>query len=212
MENSEKTKVLIVEDQKMIRDYLEMYLAKDEQFDLVDSTENAAMAEQICEEKEIDLILMDVLTDDGQSGLEATRSIKQRFEDIKIVIVTSLLDERVLQKAKDVGADSLWYKDVSPEELIGILKRTLNGESVFPDSAPEVMIGEASSYEFTSKEKEVLAYMVRGLSYYEIADEMNINIQSVKYHVSNMLQKTGIKNKLQLVLAVQNQKFIVDDV
>ena len=118
----------------------------------------------------------------------------------------------MLQKAKDVGADSLWYKYVSPEELIGILKRTLNGESVFPDSAPEVMIGEASSYEFTSKEKEVLAYMVRGLSYYEIADEMNINIQSVKYHVSNMLQKTGIKNKLQLVLAVQNQKFIVDDV
>ena len=158
----------------------------------------------------IDLILMDVQTEHRENGLSAVGKIKARHPDIKIVVVTSLLDYEVLSRAKTAGADSLWYKDSTQEALMDVVRKTADGAHIFPDCPPAVEIGTAKSTEFTKAERKVLRYLVRGFSYGKIAETMGIEVTTVKYHVTNMLQKTNLENKLQLALAVSDAKMIAD--
>lgn len=202
--------VMIVEDQKMIRGFLEDYVSKESNFCLIASVSAASQAPEICDSKQIDLIFMDVQTEHRENGLTAVKIIKQKHPNIKIIVVTSLVDIDVLKKARLNGADGLWYKDVDNETLTDIVKRTMNGERVFPDSPPVVEIGTAKSTEFTKTELIVLRYLVKGLSYAKIAKEMGIEVTTVKYHVTNMLHKTNFENKLQLALAVSNEKMIAE--
>lgn len=202
--------VMIVEDQKMIRSILGGYIDKDDGFFLAASIEGADEAYEICGMKKIHLILMDVQTAHRENGLAAVKKIKEKYPDIKIVVVTSLVDSGILEQAKRSGADSLWYKDADEGAFMQVISRTLAGEHVFPDMPPVVEIGTAKSTEFTKMEMRVLRCLVKGLSYPKIAEKLNMEVVTVKYHVTNMLQKTNLCNKLQLAVAVSDAKFVVD--
>ena len=138
------------------------------------------------------------------------QEIKALYPKIKIIVVTSLIDSAVLEGARSAGADSLWYKDSTQNRLMEVVQETMSGKSIFPDAPPAVEIGMAKSTEFTKTELKVLRYLLRGLSYPRIASEMGIEASTVKFHVANMLQKTGLENKLQLALAVSEAKLVVD--
>ena len=203
-------KVMIVEDQPMICSLLESYFPREEGYHIVASIPGAKQAVEICRVSAVDLILMDVQTQHRENGLTAVREIKNMHPKIKIIVVTSLIDIAVLEGAKAAGADSLWYKDSSKSRLMEIVQQTMTGEHIFPDAPPPVEIGMAKSTEFTKTELKVLRHLVRGLSYSRIAAEMGIEMSTVKFHVANMLQKTGLENKLQLALAVSEVKMIAD--
>lgn len=134
--------VLIVEDQRMMRETMEYYIRQSENYCLAASVANASYAEECCAGSPIDLILMDICTEDNASGFAATEKIKARFPHVKVLIVTSLLDYDCIKTARKVGADSIWFKDASREELMAVVDRTVNGESVFPDRMPEVSVGK----------------------------------------------------------------------
>lgn len=202
--------VLIVEDQRMIRSLLESYIAKEDGYELYLSISGAGQAAEICKNAHIDLVLMDVQTEHRENGLHAAAEIKKLKLNTKIIIITSLVDYEVLKKAKSSGADSLWYKDGDEDTLMDVIRRTMQGEHIFPDRPPDVQIGTAQSSQFTKSELKVLRYIVRGLSYSKIAELMEIEPSTVKFHVSNMLQKTNLDNKLQLALAVSDVKLISD--
>lgn len=192
---------MIVEDQTMVRSLLESYIQDEEGYALAASIPGAKIAAALCEKQQIDLILMDVQTEHKESGITAAQKIKQDHPNIKIVIVTSLIDAEVLRKAKASGADSLWYKDSGRASLMDVVRRTMAGEHIFPDAPPVVDIGTAKSCEFTAAEMRVLRCLVQGLSYTATAEALGIDSRTVKYHVSNMLQKTNFENKLQLAVA-----------
>lgn len=193
------TYILIVEDQPMVRKLLESYVEKEPAFALASSIPGANLAPELCRQQPVDLILMDVQTENRENGLSAAAQIK-------IVIVTSLLDAEVLRQAKLLGADSLWYKDGSQEKLMEIVRRTLSGEHFFPDAPPVTQIGTAKSSEFTEAEMRVLRCLVQGMSYTTTAETLGVDARTVKFHVSNMLQKTNFENKLQLtVAAIENR-------
>lgn len=200
--------VLIVEDQKMIRSLLESYLEKEPGYRVVASITGASGALALC--AGIDLVLMDVQTEHRENGLTAAANIRREHPGIKIIVVTSLVDYEVLATAKTVGADSLWYKDAAEGTLMDVVRRTMAGEHIFPDAPPAVEIGTARSTEFTKTELRVLRYLVRGLPYGRIASEMGVEVTTVKYHVTNMLRKTNLDNKLQLALAVSGAKLVAD--
>lgn len=120
---------------------------------------------------------------------------------------------RALRKEfKAKGADSFWYKDVSKEALIDVIDRTMEGEHLFPDKSPVVKLGRASSADFTAKEIEVLRLVCDGLEYSEIAENLCISVNTVKTHVSHILQRTGYANKTRLAIAVTNKKFIIPSI
>ncbi len=203
-------RVMIVEDQPMIRSLLESYFPVNDGHQIVASIPGAKQAVEICRSTPMDLVLMDVQTQNRENGLTAVRNIKGMYPKIKIIVVTSLIDSAVLENARSAGADSLWYKDSTENRLMEIVGRTMAGEHIFPDAPPPVRIGMAKSTEFTKTELKVLRYLLRGLSYPRIASEMGIEMSTVKFHVTNMLQKTGLENKLQLALAVSEVKMIAD--
>lgn len=201
--------VMIVEDQRMTRESMERTLADSGKYALAASVNGADVALAVCKRQPIDLILMDVCTTGNKDGIEATAEIKQEYPDIKIIIVTSMVEVSYLKRAKAAGVDSFWYKNTSPEMLIDVIDRTMNGESIFPDKTPNVKLGMADSTELTPREIEVLRLVCEGFEYSEIAEKLNIAERTVKYHISNILSKTGFANKTRLAIAVTNQKFII---
>lgn len=182
----------------MMRETMEAYVRETEGYCIADSLAGAGLAENFCRSHPVDLVLMDVCTENDESGFEATKRIKASFPNIKVVIVTSMLDYDYINRAKEVGADSLWYKDVSQVELMKAVEMTLNGASVYPDRTPEVRIGNASSYEFSDAEIKVLRLLVEGMTYKEMANELHLSVETIKFHVGSMLQKTGYTSKTKL--------------
>ena len=189
-------RVMIVEDQTMIRSLLESYFRAEDGYRIVASIPGAKQAVEVCRTSSVDLILMDVQTENRENGLTAVRQIKAIQPKSKIIVVTSLIDCAVLDEAKRAGADSLWYKDSTQKRLMDVVRQTMAGEHIFPDAPPTVEIGMAKSTEFTKTELKVLRHLMRGLSYTRIAAEMGCEMSTVKFHVANMLQKTGLENKL----------------
>lgn len=203
-------RVMIVEDQIIIRCFLESHFREEDGHQIVASIPSPKQAVEICKKNPVDLILMDAQTRRHENGLKAVCEIKAICPKTKIIVVTSLIDAAVLCEARAAGADSLWYKDSSKSRLADVIFLTMTGESIFPDAPPAVDVGLAKSTEFTKTELKVLRHLIRGLSYTRIAAEMGIEMTTVKFHVANMLQKTGFKNKLQLALAVSDAKLIVN--
>lgn len=201
--------VLIVEDQRMPRENMERIILESDNYEFAASVNGADVALAICRRKRIDLVLMDVCTAGNKDGIEAAAEIKEEFPQIKIIIVTSMVEVGYLQRAKKAKVDSFWYKDISPERLIDVIDRTMEGERIFPDKTPSVQLGLADSSEFTDKEIEVLRFVCDGLEYSEIAERMNISVRTVKFHVANILSKTGYANKTRLAIAVTNKNFII---
>ena len=201
--------VLIVEDQRMPRENMERVLSDSGKYALAASVNGADIAFAICKRQPVDLILMDVCTAGNKDGIEAAAEIKENFPGIKIIIVTSMVEVSFLERARAAKVDSFWYKDISPEALIDVIDRTMEGEHLFPDKTPKVKLGLADSTDLTAKEIKVLRLVCEGLEYSEMARELNIAERTVKYHISNILSKTGYANKTRLAIAVTNQKFIV---
>lgn len=205
-------RVLIVEDQRMPREHMERTLSDSGKYDLAASVNGADVAFVICKQQPIDLILMDVCTIGNKDGIEAAAEIKVAFPNIKIIIVTSMVEVSYLDRARAANVDSFWYKDISPETLIDVIDRTMAGEHLFPGETPKVKLGLAESTDLTAKEIEVLRLVCDGLEYSEIAQALDIAERTVKYHISNILSKTGYANKTRLAIAVTNKKFIIPSI
>ena len=201
--------VLIVEDQRMPRKYMERMISDSKKYALAASISGADIALAYCRRQPIDLILMDVCTAGSKDGIEAAAEIKEEFPSIKIIAVTSMVEVSFLERAKAAKIDSFWYKDFSPEELIDVIDRTMAGEHLFPHETPKVQLGLATSTDLTGKEIQVLRLVCDGLEYSEIAQALCVAERTVKYHVSNILQKTGYANKIRLAIAVTGKKFII---
>ena len=201
--------VLIVEDQRMPRKYMERMISDSKKYTLAASISGADIALAYCRRQPIDLILMDVCTAGSKDGIEAAAEIKEEFPSIKIIAVTSMVEVSFLERAKAAKIDSFWYKDFSPEELIDVIDRTMAGEHLFPHETPKVQLGLATSTDLTVKEIQVLRLVCDGLEYSEIAQALCVAERTVKYHVSNILQKTGYANKTRLAIAVTGKKFII---
>ena len=204
-------KVLRVEDQKLVQEIISNCIEKIDGYEVAGILSNAADADMFCAGNDVQLIIMDVCTEYNESGLTAAAQIKKNYPNIKIIIVTSLVECSFLEKAKEAKADSFMYKNMGADGLIDIIKRTINGESVYPESTPEIEIGHTTSKCFTNAELRVLRYLVNGYSYSEIADKLGIQKTTVITHTNNMLNKTGFKNKLRLCIAVSDKKFVIPE-
>ena len=150
---------------------------------------------------------MDVVTRNGESGLDAAARIKRAFPRIRIIIVTSMPECSYLCRALEIGVESFWYKEEQHESLLDVMERTMNGESVYPDATPEL----ASSYEFTERKLEVLREMTGGDTNQEIADRLHLSVATVKTHILNMLEKTGFRNRTELAVRARESGLVIPD-
>lgn len=206
-----KYRVMIVEDQAMPRQLFELRIQASEHFETAISIDNAALADVYCLRYPVDLILMDVITRDGESGLDAAARIKRAFPQIKIVVVTSMPECSYLGRAREIGVESFWYKEDQRQSLLEIMERTMNGESVYPEASPELRLGLASSYDFTQRELEVLREITGGDTNQEIAESLHLSVATVKSHILNMLEKTGFRNRTELAVRARESGLVILD-
>ncbi len=204
------TNVLIVDDERLVRELFTRYIhSASDRYTLVEAIGDASNAEIFCLTGGVDLILMDICTAKGSSGLLAAEKIKKRFPRVKIIIVTSAPEFSFLERAKALGAESFWYKDICEKELIDVMDKTMAGESIYPKRTPEVPIGLASSYEFTPKEMEVLYWLAEVVSTRNIAAKMGISEDGVNEHLKHLKEKTGCASKTELAILTAGARLVL---
>ncbi|MBQ6633030.1 MAG: response regulator transcription factor [Ruminococcus sp.] len=201
--------VLIVEDSSITRDMIVRKLSENKDFSVFTAIENAANAEIVCMSGSIDLILMDVCTADDESGLKAAMKIKTLYPEIKIILMTSMPEYSFLTRAIEGGIDSFWYKEYGDVDLLEICVRTMSGQRVFPEQRPSIRIGLSESGTFTDREYEIIGELALGNKYGEIAAHLGITENTVKYHVKNIMSKTGCKNTVALVAEVVEKRLVL---
>ena len=193
-------KVLIVDDQIISRQLFESFVAASDKYELAASVETAKYADAYCAGGRVNLVIMDVVMNDGSNGLDTAARIKASYPKIKIIVVTSMPDAAFLKRAREIGVDSFWYKEVQEAPMLEVMDRTMAGEHIFPDSPPVASIGMAKSTEFTERELDVLRRLAEGLTDKEIADALHLSVTTVRYHVNNLISKTGASSRTELAV------------
>ncbi len=189
-------KVLIIDDHESMSDSLSHALTKTGSFIVVGSLKSALHAELYCMKLEPDLVLMDVCTEGGASGLDATKVIRQKHPDIKIIVMSGFDEITYGPRAKAVGAHAFVFKSKSLNYFVKVAIGVMAGESFFPE--PQMVPTAMGESPLTEREMEVLRLLCKHMTNKEIAEELFISEHTVKYHKSNMLAKTGFQKSVDL--------------
>ena len=204
-------KIMIVDDQFVSRELFKLYIEQSPEYEVLYCIDTAMFADTYVLKAPLDLVIMDILMNDGSNGLNAAEKIKKLKPDLKIIAVTSMPEVSWMERARKIGIESFWYKDVSEETLMDIVARTLKGESIYPDNTPVVTLGLAKSSDFTPKEIEVLRLLTTGAGNDEIADKLDISQNTVKTHIKHLLEKTGFETRTQLAIQSRVTGFVIED-
>ncbi len=203
--------VLIVEDDPMARKLMEIFVSTSENYHLVPSLDSAAMAELYCMTNRVDLILMDVCTAMDANGIEVAEKLKKNYPQIKIIIITSQPEYSYISHARKIGIESFWYKEPTAEALLKVMDRTMEGESIYPDSAPVTRLGAALSNDFTERELEVLRELVSGKTDAAIAETLCLSVTRVKQHIQRIREKTQFANRTELAVRARESGLVISD-
>lgn len=213
-----KIKVMIVDDHDMVRMGLKTYLMLDPGFEVIgeagDGREAVEVLERGLPDGPPDIILMDLMMP-NMNGAEATKEVLSRYPGMKIVILTSFLEDDLVVQAVEAGAVSYVLKTVSAEELIYALQGAFRGMPVMTGDVAQALTrglrqrtvqGDDSG--MTEREKEVLLLIAEGKSNKDIAEELHISIKTVKTHVSNLLMKCELEDRTQLAIYAHRQGWV----
>lgn len=199
----ERVRVLVVEDsvlqQKGICGEIEKFEACNYFFDVGMCIKDARNAVICCAKGDFDLILMDVFTEGGETGLDAALRIKSMYPQLKIIMMTSTLERECLRRAKAIGCESFWQKDFEEPGLQKIMEMTMQGSGYYPNELPPVKIGNALSSDLSERELEILRELSVNGSNMEVAKRLSITVHTVKFHLRMIRDKTGLDSTLQVV-------------
>lgn len=207
-------KVIICDDQAIVRDGLAMLLKLEKDIEVTGIAEDGDAVISMVEKQKPDLVLMD-LKMPVTNGVEATRKIKQKYPDIRILVLTTYDDDEWVLDAIKAGASGYLLKDTPRDELIKAIRGTVAGKSYLDPSVAGKVIDLASSHKnqpatlitgkLTEREIEVLKLLARGLNNSDIADRLFLSEGTVRNHVSAILAKLGVTDRTQAaVIAIQH--------
>ncbi len=204
-------KFMIVDDQFVSRELFRLILDNHPGYEVVYSVDTAMFADTYVLNRSLDLVIMDILMQDGSNGLDAAEKLKKLRPDIKIVAVTSMPEVSWMERAKAIGIDSFWYKEASEASILEVIDRTLAGESIYPEATPVIQLGLAQSTEFTPREIQVLRLLTTGAGNEEIATKLEISLNTVKTHVQHLMDKTGFNSRTQLAIQARITGFVIEE-
>ena len=204
-------RVLLVEDQDITAKFFETSLTSSGRYTVKEVIKNADLVPAFCARGGVDLVLMDVYTELGANGIEAGALVKKDHPDIKIIIITSLPEFSYINRAKEAGIDSFWYKEAEEAALLDVCDRTMAGEKVYPPESPTLQLGQITSAELTDREMEVLREMARGSTNNEIAEMLYLSPHTVRFYVKSMMAKTGFHTRTELAIRARELGLVVPD-
>ncbi len=212
----ENTNIIIVDDHKIFRDGLIMLLNN---FDFVTVTGEAANGEEfleLIEDVEPDIVLMDINMP-KMNGIEATKQALKKYPELKVIALTSFADDEYIEQMISAGVEGYMLKRSDIEDFEKAIKKVADGGSYFSAEIIKVISrnlykdkerksGEQLLDKFTSREKEILNLICKGLNNEQIAELIHLSPKTVEKHKSNLFQKTDTFNTVNLVIyAFKNQ-------
>lgn len=202
------TRVLIADDQRLIRAGLRMLCESTDDIEVVGEAADGMQAVRVAAELRPDVILMD-LRMPGVDGITAIGQVLSARPESKILVITTFDDDDHLYPALAAGAAGFLIKDTEPAELLAAVRRAADGEFVLSPHLLQRLVSRAvqtrgpelpDPVELTAREAEVLPLVVEGLSNQDIADRLHLGVTTVKTHVANLMDKLGAQNRVQLAV------------
>lgn len=207
------TNVLIVDDHQLMIDGIKTTLEDVEDIHIVNEAHNGNEVLEILENtREVQVILMDINMPE-MDGLDCTKIVHKKYPQIKIIALSQYSEKRFVKQMLKHGASGYLLKDAGKEEIIKAIKTVLDGETYIQEELSKSLIGMVAEKkpnhglfaELTSREKDILNMICKGLSSQEVADSLTISFHTVESHRSNMIAKTQTRNTAGLVRwAVEN--------
>lgn len=208
-------KVLIVDDQNLIREGMKLMLSLYDNISVSGEAANGREAIEILNKGEIDLILMDIRMPE-MDGVEATKIIKDNYPEVKVLILTTFNEDEYIFEGLKNGADGYLLKDISSEELVRAIETVYEGSVLLqPDVAKKMIssidrkVASKNSHtiniqnKLTRKEYEIALLVGQGKSNKEIAKLLFITEGTVKNHITKILGKLDLRDRTQLALLVK---------
>ena len=207
-------KVIICDDQALVRDGLAMLLKLEPDIEVVGTAEDGAAAIEMVADKRPNVILMD-LKMPIMNGVEATRQIRMKYPEVRVLVLTTYADDEWVFDAIQAGASGYLLKDTPREDLIKAVMGTVAGKTYVDPSIAGKVLEQVSSHQtqpatlitskLTDREIEILRLIAKGLSNVDIADRLFLSEGTVRNHVSSILAKLSVSDRTQAaVIAIQH--------
>ena len=212
MLRADKIRLLIVDDHKVVRNGLRVFISLYDDLQVVGEAKNGRQALEQCATHRPDVVLMDMVMP-VMDGSTATRLIREQFPEIQILALTSFDEEQLVHQAVEAGAVGFLYKDVEEQELIDAIRSAREGRPVLVPEAMKALMHrtarpvEASTIApLTGREREVLSLVAQGMTNPQIAEQLVISTSTVQFHVHNILGKLGVGTRTEAVsIAIQSK-------
>ena len=219
MKENSKIKVLVAEDQELVRKSLEIILGNQDTIELIGAVSNGQEVIRFIRESLPDIIIMDIRMP-KMDGVTCTRIIKDQYPQLKIIILTTFDDDEYIFKALRDGASGYLLKGISVDELITAIHKVYKGSAMinediaskvvnlFADIAKSklyIEVNELGKKDINTTEKKIITLVSQGLSNKEIAVELSLSEGTVRNYLSNILEKLNLRDRTQLAIwAIQS--------
>jgi DNA-binding NarL/FixJ family response regulator len=203
----------LIDDHALVRLGLKKILSRFDQIKILSDFSSAAEALKQLDSVKPDLVLCDISLPE-MDGIEFTKKAKAKHPDLKVIMLSSHKEEFYVLKAVEAKADGFLHKDVLENELIEAIQRVNQGGNFYSQDISQIIINsfvngdKPSIPQLSAREKEVLHFLVEGLSNKEIADKLFISSKTVDNHRANILKKLNLKNNVQLVRFALEHKLV----
>ncbi|GHV69164.1 DNA-binding response regulator [Spirochaetia bacterium] len=200
-------KVLLIEDQIILRDALKKLLDGIGYITVAGVSGDAAEAPALCRELQPNLVLMDVLTENGSNGIVYAAEIRKEMPGIKIIAMTSIPEITFIEAARKAGIHSFMYKNSTADYLRIVIDETMSGHGIYPGPADEYSF----QYKFNETEIAIIRCVCNGLDRGEIAAALRMSESNLKRLIRNILDKTGFDSILKFAVYAVGKQLIITD-
>ena len=200
-------KIIIVDDDGLIRDSLKLLLSLEEDIEVIGIGKNGMEAFELCKVNSPDIVLMDIRMP-VMDGVLGTKLIKENFKEVKVVLLTTFKDDEYIREAIMNGAEGYILKNQSTDSIIESLRTVYKGNTVFEKDVVNVITGmikegkskKPTDFNLSEREFEVLALIAEGHSNKEIAEKLFLGAGTIRNYITNILEKLNLRDRTQLAI------------
>ncbi|WP_266369300.1 response regulator transcription factor [Tellurirhabdus rosea] len=211
---------MLVDDHAIVRNGIRMLLDQVEDFEIIDEAADGEEALEKLKNHQPDVIMMDISLP-GMSGIQTTQVVSRLYKNVRTLMLSMHNNEDYILRAVEAGAYGYILKDSSSDEMIKAVRTVMGGEKYFSSPVANIILNGYMSQlkkadknsrlrrsKLSKKEKEILQFLVDGMSSREIAEKLQLSVRTVDNHRANMMRRLQVKNAAELVKMAVEEKLI----
>jgi NarL family two-component system response regulator LiaR len=200
MQEQQTIKIVIADSHEVVASGLAQILSGIPDFQVIGQAKTGEEAFHLLDHDSPEIVIIDIDLPGPVTGIEVIRRLHRKSPLTRIVILTNLVDEAVIHEALREGVLTYLLKNSSVSELVHAVRTAHDGLPTLAPEVTKILIHEITApdhFHLTSRERQVLQLLVQGLNNHGIAKKLNISLSTVQFHVSNILNKLGVQNRIE---------------